>query len=96
MRVISEPSSRGIIPRAAVNDAFLLMMPRPDPQLVAGLYANLSTIPFDYCARQKGGGINLNYFTMRQFPALQPSAYGMPAPWKPSIRDSRLAPSANP
>ena len=78
-----------IIPRAAVNDAFLLMMPRPDPRLVAGLYANLSTIPFDYCARQKGGGINLNYFTMRQFPALRPGGYGMPAPWAPStpIRD---------
>ena len=75
-----------IIPRAAVNDAFLLMMPRPDPRLVAGLCANLSTIPFDYCARQKGGGINLNYFTMRQFPALQPDAYRMPAAWEPSIQ----------
>ena len=45
-----------IIPRTAANDTFLLMIPSPDPQLVANLYANLSSIPFDYCARQKVGG----------------------------------------
>ena len=76
----------GIIPRAAVNDKFLLMMPTPDPRLVAGLYANLSSIPFDYCARQKVGGVSLKYFTMRQLPALPPGAYATRAPWAPSIR----------
>ena len=75
-----------IIPRSAVGNSFPLMMPSPDPQLVADLYANLSSIPFDYCARQKGGGIHLNYFAMRQLPALRPEAYAMPAPWAPSIR----------
>ena len=75
-----------IIPRAAVNDTFLLMMPSPDPQLVANLYANLLSIPFDYCARQKVGGVHLKYFTMRQLPALHPGDYAMPAPWAPSIR----------
>ena len=75
-----------IIPRAAVNDKFLVMMPSPDAQLVAGLYANLSSIPFDYCARQKVGGVSLKYFTMRQLPALCPQTYPMHAPWAPSIR----------
>ena len=75
-----------IIPRSGVGNSFPLMMPSPDPQLVADLYANLSSIPFDYCARQKGGGIHLNYFAMRQLPALRPEAYAMPAPWAPSIR----------
>ena len=74
-----------IIPRVAVGNSFSLMMTSPDPPLVAGLYANLSSIPFDYCARQKGGGLHLNYFTMRQLPALRPRAYTMPAPWAPSI-----------
>ena len=74
-----------IIPRVAVNDKFLLMMPSPDPRLVAGLYANLSSIPFDYCARQKVGGLSLKYFTMRQLPALPPTAYALPAPWSPSM-----------
>ena len=75
-----------IIPRVAVSNAFPLMMPSPEPQLVANLYANLSSIAFDYCARQKGGGVHLNYFTMRQLPALPPEAYVTPAPWAPSIR----------
>ena len=75
-----------IIPRVAVSNKFPLMMPSPDPQLVAGLYANLSSMPFDYCARQKIGGISLNYFIVRQLPALHPRTYAMPAPWTPSIR----------
>ena len=75
-----------IIPRTAVNDKFLLMMPSTHAQLVAGLYANLSSIPFDYGARQKVGGVSLKYFTMRQLPTLRPGEYEMSAPWAPSIQ----------
>ena len=75
-----------IIPRTAVGNSFPLMVPSPDPQLVASLSANLSSIPFDYCARQKGGGLHLNYFTMRQLPAFHPAAYAMPAPWEPQVQ----------
>ena len=74
-----------IVPRTAVTDTVLLMMPAPDPQLVAGLYANLSSLAFDYCARQKVGGVHLKYFTMRQLPALRPREYDFPAPWAPPI-----------
>ena len=75
-----------IVPRAAVNNSLLLLMPSSDPQLVADLYANLSSMPFDYCARQKIGGLHLKFFTMRQLPAFSPGAYAVPAPWAPSIR----------
>ena len=75
-----------IIPRVAVNDKFLLVMPSSDPQLVAALYANLLSMPFDYCARQKVGGLSLKYFTMRQLPALRPEIYATPTPWAPSIQ----------
>ena len=75
-----------IIPRTAVGNSLPLMMSPLDPQLLADLYANLSSIPFDYCARQKGGGSHLNYFTMRQLPALRPEVYAMRAPWEASIR----------
>ena len=74
-----------ITPKAAVGNSLPLMMPSTDPQLVAALCANLSSLPFDYCARQKGGGLHLNYFTMRQLPALPPTAYALPAPWSPSM-----------
>ena len=75
-----------IIPRVAVNHKCPLMMPSQDPQLVGVLYANLSSMAFDYCARQKVGGISLTYFTMRQLPALRPGTYAGDAPWAPSIR----------
>ena len=75
-----------IIPRSGVGNSLPLMISSLHPQLVADLYANLTSIPFDYCARQKGGGLNMNYFTMRQLPALRPGAYGMRAPWAPSVR----------
>ena len=75
-----------IVPRAAANHTFPLMMPSADPQLVASLYANLSSIPFDYCARQKVGGTHLTFFTMRQLPGFRPGTYATPAPWAPSIR----------
>ena len=68
-----------------MNHTFPLMMPSPDPRLVAALYANLSSLPFDYCARQKVGGLHLTYFTLRQLPALPPTAYALPAPWSPSM-----------
>ena len=72
-------------PRAAVNHTFPLMIPAADPRLVAALYANLLSIPFDYCARQKVGGLHLTYFTMQQLPVLQPQAFTAPTPWMPSI-----------
>ena len=75
-----------IIPRAAVNHKCPLMMPSQDPQLVGVLYANLSSMAFDYCARQKVGGISLTYFTMRQLPALRPETYVGATPWAPSVR----------
>ena len=75
-----------LIPRSAVGNSFPLMMPSRDTQLVASLYANLLSMPFDYCARQKGGGVHLNYFALRQLPALRPDAYEQNAPWAPSVR----------
>ena len=75
-----------IIPRTAVNHTLPLAMPSLTPQLVSALQANLSSIPFDYCARQKVGGLHLTYFTMRQLPALRPMVYSMPAPWAPAMR----------
>ena len=75
-----------IIPRAAANHTFPLMTPSSDPQLVASLYANMSSIPFDYCARQKVGGVHLTFFTMRQLPVLSAESYATPAPWSPPTR----------
>ncbi len=74
-----------IIPRYAVNDKFLLMMPSAIPLLTMALYANLLCFPLDYAARQKVGGLSLKYFTMRQLPVFAPSIYGSCAPWAPGL-----------
>ncbi len=75
-----------VLPVAAVGHTFPVAMPSSDPQVVAGLYANLASIPFDYCARQKVGGVHLTYFTLRQLPALRPDAYTVGAPWASSMQ----------
>ena len=41
----------------------------------AGLLANLSSLPFDFTARQKVGGTHLNLFILKQLPVFPPSFY---------------------
>jgi hypothetical protein len=37
--------------------------------------ANLNSLVFDYIAKQKVGGVNLNFFIIKQFPVVPPSGY---------------------
>ncbi len=64
-----------VVPVAGYGDKFLLMLPQAEMARIPALVANLSSIPFDYFARQKVGGIALKYFTMKQLPVLPPDAY---------------------
>jgi hypothetical protein len=41
----------------------------------ACIYANLSTIVFDFAVRRKVGGVNINFFHVNQFPVLPPAFY---------------------
>ena len=45
------------------------------PQRYAALLANLCTLAFDFVARQKVGGTNLNFFIFQQFSAFGPARY---------------------
>ena len=73
-----------VIPRVGAGDTFLLAMPAAEPRLVACLYANLCSIPLDYAARQKVGGLHLKYNVFRQTPALPPTQYRGACPWDPA------------
>jgi len=42
---------------------------------IAGLYGSMCSLALDYVARQKVGGLNLNFFYVEQFPVLPPSCY---------------------
>ncbi len=67
----------GMLPYSAVGNKYpLLLMPASvSPELQAALTANLAALPFDFVARQKIGGITLNFFIIKQFPVLPPDAY---------------------
>jgi hypothetical protein len=69
------------------------MLPSKDTELVACLYACLNSFVFDYCSRQKVGGTNLKYFTMRQLPVLPPEKYEQQTPWNfPQLLKSWVLP----
>jgi hypothetical protein len=71
------------LPLTAAGDSVFLELPDGDTREIACHVANFDSLTFDYVARQKLGGINLNFFTVRQLPALPPSTYDQPAPWAP-------------
>ena len=82
-----------VIPRVGAGDTFLLAMPAVEPRLVACLYANLCSLPLDYSARQKVGGLHLKYNIFRQIPAFAPRQYARTCSWEPAatVRDWLLA-----
>ena len=45
------------------------------------LLANLNAFAYDYCTRQKIGGVTLNFFIVEQAPTLPPDAYDKRCPW---------------
>ncbi|MBI1902450.1 MAG: N-6 DNA methylase [Planctomycetia bacterium] len=67
---------------AAVNSAPLVLTGKGiPPRLACCLLANLNSIPLDYVARQKVGGVHLNYFIVEQLPIFSPDRYADRCPW---------------
>ena len=65
-----------VIPRAGVgHNAPLLLPVDADPTDQMCLVANLSSLPFDYVARQKVGGLHLTIFVLNQLPIIPARAY---------------------
>jgi hypothetical protein len=66
-----------LLPRWGVGNNMPLLLPDENIKttLVATLVGNVSSIGFDYFARQKAGGLHLNYFYVKQFPILSPAAW---------------------
>ncbi|HSV16122.1 MAG TPA: DNA methyltransferase [Tepidisphaeraceae bacterium] len=48
------------------------------------LLANLNSLAYDFIARQKVGGLHLNFFIVEQLPTLPPDAYDERCPWAKS------------
>lgn len=51
------------------------MLPSVAARKAAALLGNMCSLVCDYIARQKVGGLALNYFTIKQFPIIAPDNY---------------------
>jgi len=64
-----------LAPYAAVGNSMPLVFPSKSTELTLALAANLSSFVFDFAARQKVGGVNLNFYIVKQLPVLPPERY---------------------
>ncbi len=61
------------LPITAVGDNLFLLSSAFEQ--IAPLVANLDCVAFDYMARQKMGGVNLNFYLVKQLPVIPPHTY---------------------
>ncbi|AKL68319.1 Eco57I restriction-modification methylase domain-containing protein [Streptomyces sp. Mg1] len=60
------------LPKVAVGNSFPLMFPTAPAHQVAAMIAALSSLAFDFVARQKVGGIHMGLMTWKQLPVPRP------------------------
>ena len=63
------------------NSAPLMLLADGIAPLGGLLVASMSSYVFDFAARFKVGGVNLNFFIINQLPVLPPTTYTQPCPW---------------
>ena len=72
-----------LIPHVALVNSAPLVTVGDDisPRLQCCLLANLNSFALDFVARQKVGGVHLNYFIVNQLPVFAPERYSDKCPW---------------
>jgi hypothetical protein len=68
-------------PNSGFTNHFVLARDELPPIRQMCLLANLNAFAYDYCTRQKIGGVTLNFFIVEQLPTLAPDTYAKPCPW---------------
>lgn len=89
-RVARTTDERSVIatlfPLAAVGDSIFLFLPQVSSvKLALCLLGCLNSLVLDYVARQKIGGMNLNYYITEQLPILTPEVFERTATWTKAI-----------
>lgn len=66
-----------VMPASAQGDSVFLWLNDPSitPELAAIMLASLGTLPLDFAARQKVGGVNYSFYYFRQLPVLPPGRF---------------------
>ncbi|MBN2580482.1 MAG: hypothetical protein JXB10_15970 [Pirellulales bacterium] len=68
-------------PLAGFTNHFVLIRSECNPIRQMCLLGNLNSFVYDYCTRQKIGGVTLNFFIVEQIPTVSPDAYNKRCPW---------------
>jgi len=73
------------IPLAAVANSAPLVFCEgvADWKTLACFLGNLNSFALDFVARQKVGGVHLNFYIVEQLPVLPPERYAAKCPWQP-------------
>ena len=69
------------IPWSGVTNHFPLILTDASPRSNMCFLANLNSFALDFAARQKVGGVTLNFFLIEQFPMFPPDSYKQKCPW---------------
>jgi len=92
-KLITSPTNQrtmiaAMIPRVAVVNSMALLLTDEGIEVrrLVCLLANLNSIALDFVARQKIGGVNLNFFIVQQFPVFPPERYDDRCPWQKKQR----------
>jgi len=57
---------------------------------ITGFVGNVASFTFDFMARQKLGGVHVNFYLLEQLPVLSPSTYDQPCLWTGADHASRI------
>jgi hypothetical protein len=69
-----------IFPLTAVGNKIPIFLNKWSGNYICSFVANLSSLIFDFIARQKTGGVTLNFFIVKQLAALPPAVYATRLP----------------
>jgi len=72
-----------LVPHVALVNSAPLMLTGEEvtPRFLCCLLANLNSLAYDFVARQKVGGVHLNFFIVHQLPTFPPERYAERCPW---------------
>src|SRR5208337_2656765 len=77
-----------VLPRCAIGTLTPLVTLKANASQVACFLAEKNSFPFDYVARQKVSGTDVNLFKLKQLPSLEPTQYEQGCEWaKEKVRD---------
>src|SRR5262249_6372758 len=60
------------------SDSITAILHTCSPPLLAALYATFASLTLDFICRLKVGGVNINFFHVKQLPLLTPAAFSGP------------------